>query len=130
MKATTPKSETAMAETRKRWRISARCSASVMPVWALLNRDTSDLVQGRIRWQRRVLCSSGDRPTGWGDERRRWFGRRGRLVLPHFGGLFGVDLIGQLVQQIDRAAHDPCDVPGARQVRNRVADLTLDAFLQ
>src|SRR5580692_8519295 len=104
MKATTPKSETAMAETRKRWRISARCSASVMPVSALLNRDTFDLVQGRIRGQRRVLCSSGDRPTGWGDERRRdRFGRRGRLVLPHFGGLFGVDLIGQLVQQVDGA---------------------------
>src|SRR5271170_3474470 len=114
MKATTPSSDTVIAETRKRWRTSARCSASVIPDWALLNRDTFDLVQGRIGGRRRTLGSRGDRPTRRGDERRRVGRRSGWRVLPHFGGLFGVDRIGQLVQQVDGATHDPGDVAGAR----------------
>src|SRR5580692_7995144 len=102
MKAATPNTHTVIAETRKRWRTSARCSASVMPDWALLNRDTFGLVQRRIRRQRGVLCSRDDRPTGRGDERRRGFGHRW-CVLLYFGGLFRVDVVGQLVQQVDGA---------------------------
>src|SRR5580700_4310725 len=101
MKATTPRRETVIAETRKRWRTSARCSASVIPDWALLNRDTFDLVQGRIGWQRRILGPRGDRPARRGDQRCRVGRRRGRRVLPNFGGLFGVDRVGELVQQVD-----------------------------
>src|SRR5580704_7742283 len=115
MKAATPNTHTVIAETRKRWRTSARCSASVMPDWALLNRDTFDLVQGRIGWQRRILGSCGDRPTRRGDERGRVGRRSGWRVLPRLGRLPGVDRIGELVQQIDGTAYDPRDVAGARQ---------------
>src|ERR1039458_2287908 len=93
-KATTPNSETVIAEMRKRWRTSARCSASVMPDWALLNRAMHYLVQGRIWWRDRIFGARGDRSKGWSDQRRRHrFSDRSRgRILLDLGRFFGVDL--------------------------------------